>query len=192
MEGFSEQQIKEIEIRLSKQKKKIRDEERAVLESKILLRINTLESLYNSFMNKYSNIKDVVHINKYLLYAIVKSYYYDIHRFKDFSCSTWADNHKQAAYTVKWISKFRPIQIIIDEKEIENRKIEKDLFLINSFFALFAGFSFLGNANIISSISTRFYTHLIYLTLYRNISGKQLSSLFYLIEKCYVNKITNI
>lgn len=177
---MTEDEIKAKEESLNDDKKKIQKEEREIKKSQIELRVNTLKKLYDSLMQKYDQkTKSAVYLNEVLLYAAVSSYYDDIYRFKDFSCSKWADNHKQAGYTIKWIAKFRPIQIL------PGVEVNKSIFIINSVFALFVGFSFL-DTKVADSISKHFYDHLIYLTLYRNLSGKHLASEFYILE-CAVN-----
>lgn len=177
---MTEDEIKQEEESLNKDKKRIQTAEREIKKNQIELRVNTLKKLYASLMLKYNqDVRSAVYLNEVLLYAAVSSYYDDIYRFKDFSCSKWADNHKQAGYTVKWIAKFRPIQIL------PGKDISKTIFTINSIFALFAGFSFL-DTKVADSISQHFYNHLVYLTLYRNLSGKHLASEFYVLE-CAVN-----
>lgn len=141
-------------------------------------RYETLLSLYNNqfiegLNNKY---KGYLFISKELLHCAVNAYYDDIYRFKNYSGSKYADNHKQAAYTIKWISRFRPIQLK------ENVEPDTVLLTINEAFALYSGFMFL-NPLVIGNISKKFYNHLIYTLTYRNIGGKGLATIMYLIEQ---------
>lgn len=140
-------------------------------------RFNTLLSLFIEFIKQYEiEQQNSVYLNKELLYAVVKSYFDDIYRFKEYSGSQRADQHKQAGFSVKWIAKFRPIQIK------ENAKIDEYVLFINSSFSIFVGFSFL-NIKVSDSITPHYFKHLLYVTQYRNLSGKQLASLFYVLEK---------
>ena len=179
---MTEDEIRDREEILSQQKKKIQIEEREIRKCQIEQRVETLKKMYSLLIEKYDkNILQSVYLNDVLLYAAVSSYYDDIYRFKDYSCSKWADNHKQAGYIIKWISKFRPIQI-----RSKSVLVDRTVLTINAVYALFVGFSFL-NRNVSESITPHYYNHLIYLLTYRNLSGKQLASMFYILE-CAVNK----
>lgn len=174
---MTENDIRQKEEEISSEKKRLRKEEQQIKDFQIEQRTETLKRLYDLFINQYeTDVQDAVYLNHVLLYSAVHSYYDDIYRFKDYSCSKWADNHKQAGYIVKWITKFRPVQIK------SNDVIVTDLVLtINAAFALFVGCSFL-DLKILKEMTTKYYSHLIYCLLYRNLSGKQLASLFYVLE----------
>jgi hypothetical protein len=145
-------------------------------------RFETLKKHYLNFLNKNKEIyKDYIYLNDDLLNIVVGSYFDDIYRFKDYSNSSLADNHKQAGYTIKWISKIKPIQIN------QHAPTDKNILLVNSSFALFAGFTFL-DKNVTNIISASYLDHLIYSTLYRNISGRQLASTMYVLECCAMGK----
>jgi hypothetical protein len=138
-------------------------------------RFDTLVSLYNDFITT-RNTGHAVYLNKDLLALAITSYFDDIYRFKKYTHSERADQHKQAAYLIKWISKIRPIQI--SPNTVVNRRI----LLINSSFAIFVGFSFL-SLKAANSITPKYYKHLLYMCQYRNISGRQLASTLYVLEK---------
>ena len=139
-------------------------------------RFETIAELYKNFIAEIPEIKSFVYLNKDLLAIVIGSYFDDIYRYKLYSHSKRADNHKQGAYIIKWISKIRPIQIL------PNVEVTKEVLFINAEFAIFVGFSFL-KLNIFDTIEPRFYKHLIYETQYRNISGKNYATLLYTIEK---------
>ena len=140
-------------------------------------RFHTLISLFESFISQYDNIyHKSVYLNRELLYSVVKSHFDDIYRFKDYSGSEWADCHKQAAYTIKWIMRFRPIQLLPDVT------IDKYLFYINSSFAIFCGFTFL-DLKVSETITEQLFKHLLYTTQYRSLSGRQLATLMYVLEQ---------
>ena len=156
-------------------KKKYLDE-RAVNEEKVF---NTLKSMYTSFCSNFTEeTLKPVRLDRGLLFLVVKSYFDDIYRFKDYTGSKSADRHKQAAYLIKWISKLRPIQIVSEITPYSN-----EIIWINSSFSLYVGLIFLDVPNIFASLSDSMYETLMYTTQYRYISGKQLSPLLYLIEK---------
>ncbi len=147
-------------------------------------RFGTILSLYEIFHSTLEeNTKQSILLNKGLVYLVVKSYFDDIYRFKDYSGSELADQHKQAAYIIKWISKLRPIQILVDTD------FNNEMVWINSSFAIYVGLNFLHVQNIFEYISDSLYENLLYSTQYRNISGKQLATLMYTIE---LNALTRI
>ena len=140
-------------------------------------------------------IKNDVCLNVDLLHAAVKSYYDDIHRYKHYANAELANSIKQAAYTIKWITKFRPIQA------------KKDVYVsidTNLRFALTCGFSFLDRElvdfifkekSIIDlknrtkseiEIEMSFYDKLLYMLRFRQVSGKHFIAIFEALElACY-------
>jgi len=145
-------------------------------------RFNTLLAAYDQLAHSYPDeIKSSIYLNKYLLACVVRSYFDDIERFEEYSRSEFADNHKEAAYTIKWISKFRPIQIF------QEAPINYELLVINGLYAIFAGFLFLGEG-FFDKISSKLLDNLIYTTQYRNISDKQLATSLYILECAIKNK----
>lgn len=166
---------------LCKLREEVQQEERELAEYQIHERMILLKSLYNRLMDKYDIVvRSQVSFNDGLLYAAVRSYYDDIYRFKNYSNSEWADSHKQAGYTIKWLAKFRPIQINLPQSPMPNV-----LFKLNATYAIFVGLTFLKSETEIK-LSAEYLDHLIYTLTFRNLSGKQLSSLFYLLE-CNAN-----
>lgn len=149
------------------------EEERSLKEEK---RLQTLRVLFNDFIIA-RNVQGVVYLNDDLLAIVVKSYFDDIYRIKAYTHSVRLDQHKQSAYLIKWISKIRPIQIL-PNVSIADRRI----LLINSSFAIFAGFSFL-SLKVSNCITPEFYKHLLYMCQYRNISGRQLATTLYVLEQ---------
>ena len=139
-------------------------------------RFKTLLKAYDQLIHSFSaEFQSSLYLNKKLLACAVRSYFDDIEKFTLYSQSAFADNHKQAAYTIKWISKFRPIQIL-QETPITYESLE-----INGLYAIFAGFIFLGEG-FWDKISPKLLDNLIYTTQYRNISGKQLATSLYILE----------
>lgn len=116
-----------------------------------------------------------VFISKELLHCAVKAYFDDITRYKTYAGSEYADRHKQAGYTIKWLSRFRPIQLTVVAKP------DTTLLTINESFALYAGIMFLAPTSM-ENMSRKLFKHLIYSITYRELSGKGLSTLMYLVE----------
>lgn len=140
-------------------------------------RFNTMVRLYeDQFLEglapKYHNS---VYLSKELLHCAVNAYFDDIYKYKAYAGSEFADRHKQAAYTMIWITRFHPIQIL------PQAKIDSTILTINEAFALYAGFMFLDPV-VLTKLQKSFFRHLIYTLTYRNLSGKGLATLIYLLE----------
>lgn len=116
-----------------------------------------------------------IYLNKELLHCAIKAYFDDIERYKAYAGSEFADSHKQAAYTIKWINRFKPIQIR------EGVVMDTTLLSINATFALTVGFVFL-DRSIVDGMTDRFFRHLVYMLTYREPTGKSLATLMYAIE----------
>jgi hypothetical protein len=187
-----EQQIEKDEQLLFIDRKNLKEREVSVIKRKVELREKTMEEQYRLFINKLvKQTQEAVYLNPVLLKSVITSYYYDIHRYKDFSGSKWANQHKQAAYTIKWILRVCPIQI----KE-NTRYISDEIFDINLKFAIVCGFAFLGNKvtdlimknkqssdlNASDEKEVCFYDALMYDLRYRQLSGKKLILAFEALE----------
>jgi hypothetical protein len=188
-----EQQIKDEEESLDAKRKALREEIVSVIQKKVVLRTNTIKEHFNKFFirKRTDNTQNAVYLNDVLLESAIKSYYYDIHKYKDFSGSKWVNGHKQAAYTIKWLVRFRPIQI---KETVEY--ISEEIFEINLKFALFCGFEFLDKEVKDLIVNDKreidiynkdkegdkkkcsFFDSLLYDLRYRHLSGKKLVLVF--------------
>ena len=144
-------------------------------------RMHSINEAFNILSKKFE-WGDHVFMNQSILLNVVHHYYNDIDKYKRDVNTEVADQHKKAAYVIKWISILKPIQIK-DEEELT-----KKILFCNQILALRFGFGALGiDSNVISS---NFYKHLIYLCAYSsNISGIQLASKMYVIEKAVKGEI---
>ena len=175
-----ELEIEHEENLLFNDRKNLKIRETSVIQKKSVLREDTVVKQFSLFINKQAkSTQNSVYLNLVLLQAAIKSYYRDIHRYKDFSGSEWANKHKQAAYTIKWLVKFRPIQI-----KQNTQNVTEEIFDINLKFALVCGFSFLGNkvTDLIMKNRECFYDALLYDLRYRQLSGKKLILAFEALE----------
>jgi hypothetical protein len=132
--------------------------------------------------------KAAVCLNSAILAGVVRSYFDDIERFKFYTKSERADKHKQAAYTIKWIAKLKPIQIKIDESDgIEIYKgMSQDLMEVNALFAVYVGIVLFLDERIFPLMSGKVLNHLVYTAMFRAISGRQLALTLYLMERLVV------
>lgn len=141
-------------------------------------RYSTLVRIYDDVFSKRigSDYSSHLYLSKELLHCAVTAYFDDIQKFKNYAGSAYADCHKQAAYTMLWISRFKPIQLR------ETANIDTTFLTINEVFAVFVGLTFL-DESISKCMSKMFYDHLIYTLVYRNMDAKGLASLLYVMEK---------
>lgn len=116
-----------------------------------------------------------VQLNVDVLYITMISYFHDIDRYKSFHGSEWADEHKSAGYTIKWISKFKPIMLVPGYDCSAEDKF------CNQIYAVICGLSFLNVE--LDNISNDFLSTIYYHLYFRNSSGMELSSKMYVIEK---------
>ncbi len=79
----------------------------ARLRPRIERRTKMLAGVYTALFNEWTG----VFLNPDLLFEAVASCYCDMYRLKFFRNVQWVDDHKKAAYTMKWIARIRPIQI---------------------------------------------------------------------------------
>lgn len=147
-------------------------------DSVIHNRYETLKRLYFKEFSvglgdAYSNN---LFLSKELLHCAVNAYFDDIYRYKTYAGSKYANRYKQAAYTMIWVSRFKPIQIK------ENVKLNTTYLTINEAFAIFAGLMFL-HPSVVDGMTKKFYDHLIYTLTYREVSGRLLSTILYLMER---------
>lgn len=141
-------------------------------------RFETLVKLYEDqfLVGLDQRYKESFFLSKELLHCAVNAYFDDIYKYKAYAGSKYADRHKQAAYTMIWITRFHPIQIL------PQTSVDTTVLTINESFALFAGFMFL-DPKVLTKLSKNFYNHLLYTLTYRNLSCKGMATLIYLMEK---------
>lgn len=139
------------------------------------------ETILNLYNNEYipglnKELSDGIFISKELLHCAVNAYFDDIFKYKAYAGSEYADRHKQAAFTMIWISRFKPIQI-------KNNIVLTSAYLtINESFAIYSGLAFL-KPTVIAGMTESFYNHLIYTLTYREVCGRSLATILYLMEK---------
>lgn len=146
-------------------------------------RYSTLVRIYDEVFSKSIGEEYAGHLflSRELLHCAVTAYFDDIQRFKNYAGSTYADCHKQAAYTMLWIARFKPIQLL------DTAAVDTTFLTINEAFAIFAGLTFLDDS-IAECMSKDFYRHLVYTLVYRNIDAKALASLLYVMERASLGK----
>jgi len=147
----------------------------AIPEAKRLGRLHALVRIYNEVCAPHW---ENTLLDKDILLHCVDSYLCDIERTKAFHDIHLADQHKQAGFTIKWITKCRPIIIKPGSPQT------KASLLANEVFALTAGL-FKINASV-KELSDSLLRNLLYTLHYRNLDAEVLSTLMYAVE-CGLN-----
>ena len=151
---------------------------RLVGENRILARIKDLHELYGIHAGHWAG----TYINPHILRIVVESYFCDIYRVKFFRPVEWVDCHKRAAFTMKWISRARPIQIH------NGTKPTKAALMANAYFAVVAGLTML-EATMESAAPewwSRYIASMAYLLYYHAPDAEQLCS-----EMCVLQTLSD-
>lgn len=148
-------------------------------EDRVISRMATVEFIFKSIQEKghFQN----AYLNRALLLTAIESYYIDIARAKCFHDIQLADSHKKASFSIKWLIKFRPIQLgnTCDNGSIKNKDV-----LVNEIFALFIGLNLLEiDFNDLQNLSTKYLNNLFYTLRFREIEPMMFSSVMYLLQK---------
>lgn len=130
-------------------------------------RIKLFEQVYNEYVDRWRD----VYLNPYLLREAVESYYCDIYRLKFFRQVDRINEHKKAAYTMKWLARIRPVQMR------EGAGPAKSIVMVNAYFALMAGLTLLDvdNNAIKDEWWRTFITDMTYLLHHHSVSVETLT-----------------
>lgn len=144
-------------------------------ESRRLSRLHAWVKIYTDLCAPHW--QDTV-LDKDVLMHCVESYFCDLERTKAFHDISLADQHKQAAFTIKWIVRTRPIFIR------PGGKSTKASLLANEMFALAAGLFWLRAKP--GDLSEPFLRNLLYTLHYRNFDPEVMATMMYTVE-CALN-----
>jgi hypothetical protein len=145
------------------------------LDPRIKRRVDLLVDIYDK---NFSDFKGV-YLNRRLLLATVESCYCDIYRLKFFRPVEWIDNHKKAAYSMKWIARLRPIQIH------SGAELTTSSLMANAWYAVRLGLTLLEIKENKRDDTwwVRYVRNLAYLLHFHSISVEQLSSELYVLDR---------
>ena len=107
-------------------------------ETKIARRQELLTEIFVALRDHVGPDFDHLELNIAVLHNVVVSYFHDVERHKEFHGTDLVDETKQGAFTMKWISKLRPIQFSCSVEDVS-----KDILYINEAFAVRSGLAFL-------------------------------------------------
>lgn len=142
---------------------------------KVAKRLHLLFSAFDTFC-KHRPLPQGVYLNQALAANCVERYFMDLNETKDAHAIHYADAHKRAAFSLKWIVKVRPVQI---ERGV--KVVEKGVLLINELFAVFFALEHLKIT--FSNIETGYLRNLLYTLRYRDFDPEVLASEMYLLEQ---------
>ncbi len=148
---------------------------------KVLDRLSTWKNVAEEIIAKYQDKFqiDIWFLNHELLFLAATSYADDIYKFKYYTDSKLASRFKIASYSLKWIGRFKPIQVISKN----DKAVGKAEILINNLLAINCAFAALNVPNDELVKYSDVVRQLNYNLLYRTISGKSLALTFELYEE---------
>ena len=115
-------------------------------------------------------------LNQQVLRMVSESYFKDLERKKNFHGIQYADEHKRAGYMLKWIMRFRPIQLVSENCGVSS-------LLANEHFALTVALRIVRVAP--TKLNRDLYKNLIYALRYRHIDANAWALSFFLLQKCH-------
>ena len=136
-------------------------------DTRVMKRLLLLEQTFKNFRKEFGTDFQHARMNRAVLCIVVKSYFDDVDRHKAYHGSELIDEVKQAGFTIKWISKLRPLQFDCDESETTNK-----LLYVNEIFAVRCGLAFMEVS--LRSIPDQIYADILYTLHYRNIDERML------------------
>ena len=136
-------------------------------DDRVIKRSLFLERTFNALREEFGADFRHLRMNRAVLCIVVKSYFDDVERHKDYHETTRVDEVKQAGFTIKWIAKLRPVQFECDESETTAK-----LLYVNEIFAIRAGLAFMERSP--GEIPKSIYADLLYTLHYRHVDERML------------------
>ena len=136
-------------------------------DKRVMQRLLLLEQTFENFRKESRADFQHARMNRAILCIVVKSYFQDVDRHKAYHGSERIDEVKQAGFTIKWLSKLRPLQFECDESETSNK-----LLYLNEIFAVRCGLTFMKVSP--DAIPDQIYADLLYTLHYRNVDERML------------------
>ncbi len=136
-------------------------------DDRVIKRSLFLERTFNALRDELGAHFQHLRMNRAVLSIVVKSYFDDVTRHKDYHGSERVDEVKQAGFTIKWIAKLRPVQFECDESETTTK-----LLYVNEIFAIRAGLAFMERSP--DEVPEPIYADLLYTLHYRHVDERML------------------
>jgi hypothetical protein len=150
---------------------------------RIIRRLEALEEGYRALAASYGWRALGLHLNLDLLFHAVDAYFQDVDRIKDYRHIQHLDRHKQAAFTMKWLTMHRPVQIDPEHKGHSDLPLEESGLLANEIFAIHSGLAYMSIP--ISELVPVYYRNLLYTLHFHPVLPEQLASEMFLLERLY-------
>ncbi len=135
-------------------------------EDREINRLLFLEQTFDALRDESADFRHL-RMNRAILCIVVRSYFDDVDRHKSYHGSPLVDEIKQAGFTIKWLSKLRPVQFDCDDGQTT-----KELLYINEIFAVRAGLAFMKRSP--DQIPEEIYADLLYTLHYRHVDERML------------------
>jgi hypothetical protein len=138
---------------------------------------------------KYLAHLEDVFLNEQLLFEAIGSCYCDVYRLRVFRDIKHEDVHKRAAFLMKWISKFKPLQMKADRVTSHLSNL-----LANEIFAVAVALTVMDidPEKFLRNPRHNKYTHnIVYLLLFHSCEAEQLASELFLLEQYVKGQATN-
>lgn len=143
---------------------------------KIAHRLHLFFSMWDKLCKGYPQPAGI-YLNRALVANCVERYFVDLSQTKDGHDIAYADAHKRAAFTLKWICRIRPVQID------QGTEVGRVQLLINELFAVFVALEFLQVS--FANIDKNYLRNLMYTLRHRDFDAETLSSEMYLLERAF-------
>lgn len=117
-----------------------------------------------------------VYLNQAILENVIEHYYRELGATKALHAIEHADAHKRASFTLKWISRLRPVQI-----ERGTAISKSELLLTNEIYAIFLALEHLKLT--FDHVDDKWLRNLVHTLRYRDFDAEALASEMYLVEQ---------
>ena len=134
---------------------------------KIKERVNLLVEEFGDYIDGINIPKDSVHLPVELAFDVVRNYFIDLSRVKEFHNIEHAKGIKIAAYQTSWLLRIKPVQIIhIDPQNVQRYVLLNEHFAFHTMVSQLYNRSTLNNNDL--TAWNKFIDHLIYHFHFRN------------------------
>jgi len=147
------------------------------LRQRELLREHVILRTYHAMVDDWTEEERACCVmNMQLLHEVSVSYFQDVDRKKAFHGMELMDGHKRAGYTVKWLMRFRPVQMQKDPAL-------QPALLVNEQLALLVAYKKLNVQ--IDKVPDSVNEHFLYMFRFRHLDANALAMSFCLLQTAY-------
>lgn len=136
-------------------------------ELRVATRQELLEQVFDGLKAHIGDDFDHLELNRVVLYNVVVSYFRDVDRHKEFHQTALVEQTKQAAFTIKWLAKLRPVQFRSSTEDVT-----QTMLYVNEVFAVRCGLAFMQISPDV--LPQPLYDEILYTLRYRHIDERML------------------